>query len=102
MAEATPTSGLSNDSVRDDRDQLRLGCCVLSKEKALCHLVEPLPNSEHKEDNALLGGSALIVADITNDERFRTSELIDALSDVRFYAAVPIISPGVLRSVRIA
>ncbi|KAI3182844.1 hypothetical protein DTO027I6_10106 [Penicillium roqueforti] len=31
--------------------------------------------------------------DVTKDERFRSCEVLEALSDVRFYARVPIVSP---------
>jgi signal transduction histidine kinase/CheY-like chemotaxis protein len=93
IAEATPTLSLVDGTFRDDRDRLRLGCCVLPKESGFCHHVERLPSSGSIENSAAFGGSALVISDVTDDERFRPGRLLHAFSDVRFYAAVPIVSP---------
>ncbi|KAJ5897021.1 uncharacterized protein N7473_006420 [Penicillium subrubescens] len=93
IAEATPTLSIVGGISQDDRDRLRLGCCVLPKESGFCHHVERLPSSDSVENSAALGGSALVISDVTDDKRFRPTTLLHALSDVRFYAAVPIVSP---------
>lgn len=92
IAEATPTLSLLGGTPQDDRDQLRLGCCVLPKNKGFCHNVERLP-SDSTENSASVEDSAVVISDVTEDERFVHDNLLHALSDVRFYAAVPIVSP---------
>lgn len=92
LAEATPTLSLVGGHVRDDRDRLRLGCCSFLKDRGLCHLVSGLPSLEHDQIRWVMNGSAVVVPDVTEDW-FECSQLLDELSDVRFYAAVPIISP---------
>ncbi|KAJ5337427.1 uncharacterized protein N7506_005449 [Penicillium brevicompactum] len=89
VVEATRTLGLIGGSVRDEHDRLRLGCCVFPKERGLCQQVECL-NSEADE---VVGYSSLVVLDVTQNESFRSRQVLRALSDVRFYAAVPIVSP---------
>jgi len=93
IAEATPTLSLVGGTLRDDRDRLRLGCCVLPKESGFCHHVEHLPSLGSIDNSAAFEDSALVISDVTADERFRPGRLVHALSDVRFYAAVPIVSP---------
>ncbi|OJJ81857.1 putative sensor histidine kinase/response regulator, partial [Aspergillus glaucus CBS 516.65] len=91
LAEATPTLSLIGGHVRDDRDLLRLGCCSFPKDRGLCHLVSSLPSLECK-DRWVMNGAAVVVPDVTEDW-FESGQLLNELSDVRFYAAVPIISP---------
>ncbi|ODM20324.1 hypothetical protein SI65_03377 [Aspergillus cristatus] len=92
LAEATPTLSLVGGHVRDDRDLLRLGCCSFPKDRGLCHLVSGLPSLEHDQVRWVMNGSAVVVPDVM-EEWFECPHLLDELSDVRFYAAVPIISP---------
>lgn len=66
---------------------------MLPKENGLCHHVERLPSSGSIESSAAFRDSALVILDMTNDENFKPGRLLYALSDVRFYAAVPIVSP---------
>lgn len=84
LAEGTPSLNLVGGGTQDDRDNLLLGCCVLPKERGLCHHVEGLPASAR---------DALVVANVTVDPRIETSGLLNKLSDVRFFAAVPLVSP---------
>lgn len=93
LAEATRTLSLAGDSVQDDHDSLWLGCCVLPREKGFCKHVALLPLSEPSEDNAVVGGSALVVPDLTDDDSLKSFSLVQGLSNARFYAGVPIISP---------
>lgn len=92
LAEATPSLSLVGGHVRDDRDRLRLGCCSFPKDRGLCHLVSGLPSLEHDQVRWVMNGSAVVVPDVTEDW-FESGRLLGELSDVRFYAAVPIISP---------
>jgi signal transduction histidine kinase/GAF domain-containing protein len=93
VAEATPTLSLIGGRFRDDRERLRLGCCVLPKERGFCHHVEGLPSPQYTEQDEIVGEDSLVVLDVKENERFNSPDLLNALSDVRFYAAVPLISP---------
>ena len=93
LAEATPTLSLAGGHARNDRDRLRLGCCVFPKDRGLCTLVSSLPSAQFADDRAVVEGSAVVVPDVTEDWFQPYPPLLDPLADVRFYAAVPIISP---------
>ncbi|KAJ5787291.1 hypothetical protein N7457_002281 [Penicillium paradoxum] len=93
IAEATRTLGLIGGGVQDERDRLRLGCCVLPKERGFCQQVEGLPSWEYSEAAEVVGDSSLVVLDIQQNPHFRSRQVLHALSDVRFYASVPIVSP---------
>ncbi|PLB35266.1 putative sensor histidine kinase/response regulator [Aspergillus candidus] len=92
LAEATPSLSLVGGKVANDQEYLRLGCCVFPKERGLCNLVSGLPSSKHSHEGVVMDKSAVVISDIAHDDPFRSS-LLAALSDVRFYAGVPIISP---------
>lgn len=66
---------------------------MFPKERDICHYVESTPPREYRKDDAAVNDSTLVVLDVTQDEHFRSSKLLAALSEVRFYMAVPIISP---------
>jgi len=74
-------------------DGLLLGCCLLPKERGICQDVAALPSSEPSDDPAIAEGNALVLSDIRENCHFRQSNFADNLSEVRFYAGVPIISP---------
>ncbi|KAJ5283360.1 hypothetical protein N7505_001340 [Penicillium chrysogenum] len=93
VAEATPALNLLGGCIEDDRERLQLGCCVLPKDRGFCHHVERLPSWFSTENSGVAGASALVIMNVTKDERFRSCEVLEALSDVRFYATVPIVSP---------
>ncbi|CAG7922541.1 unnamed protein product [Penicillium olsonii] len=93
IAEATPTLSLIGGGIRDPRDRLLLGCCVLPKERGFCHHVERLPYAEYNQDDEIVGEDTLVVPDVQENERFNSPKRLKALTDVRFYAAVPILSP---------
>lgn len=93
IAEATPTLSLLGGCIKDDPGRLQFGCCVLPKDKGFCHHVERLPSWAHTENSEVAGASALVITDVTKDERLRSCEVLESLSDVRFYATVPIVSP---------
>ncbi len=93
VAEATPTLDLVGGGCRDEKDRLRLGCCVLPKEKGICHHVEGLSSRGAAEHDELRSEDAFVVMDTSKHKRFNAGNLVDAISDIRFYTAVPIISP---------
>jgi signal transduction histidine kinase len=93
IAEGTPSLSLIGGNTQDDQDRLRLGSCVLPKERGFCHHVEGLPSEQYNEHNEVVRSDSLVVNDVSKDERFRSPKLLEALSDVCFYAAVPIVSP---------
>ncbi|KAJ5581386.1 hypothetical protein N7535_000006 [Penicillium sp. DV-2018c] len=94
LAESTPSLSLLGGKIQDDRDRLRLGCCVFPKERGFCHHVEELPSEPRDDQDRVVNSGYFAVNDVTKDERFRSPNLLEAFSDVRFYAAVPIVSPG--------
>ncbi|PLN76814.1 hypothetical protein BDW42DRAFT_188434 [Aspergillus taichungensis] len=92
LAEATPSLSLVGGKVANDQEHLRLGCCVFPKGRGLCNLVSGLLSSTHLNEGVVMDKSAVIISNISDDDRVRSS-LLPALSDVHFYAAVPIVSP---------
>ncbi|KAJ5792792.1 uncharacterized protein N7503_008770 [Penicillium pulvis] len=92
LAEATPTVSIVGGHTTNDSERLKLGCCVFPKERGLCYYVET-SRSQDKENGRK--DSALVSLDVAKDERFTTNklQLLGPLSDVRFFAAVPILSP---------
>lgn len=80
-------------SFSQGRDPIRLGCCAFPKDRGLCKLVSDLPSAQYAHDGAVVDGSAVVVLDVRENTFQQSSQLLDLLSDVRFYAAVPIISP---------
>ncbi|KAJ5101210.1 hypothetical protein N7456_007262 [Penicillium angulare] len=93
LAEATPTLSLIGGHVAKDGEHLKLGCCVFPKEKSICHYVDSIPARGPYDGEAGAYDSRLVVLDITKDHRFEASKLHPALSEMRFYMAVPLISP---------
>ncbi|PKY00690.1 hypothetical protein P168DRAFT_299605 [Aspergillus campestris IBT 28561] len=92
LAEATPSLSLVGGKVANDQEHLRLGCCVFPKARGLCNLVSGLSSSTHSHEGVVMDKSAVVISDIPHDDPLRSS-LLAALSDVHFYAGVPIISP---------
>ncbi|KAL2869760.1 putative sensor histidine kinase/response regulator [Aspergillus lucknowensis] len=86
LAEGTGSSCL------DGRDKLRLGCCVMSNENGVCTSVAGLPLSRPSDDPAIVGGSALVVADIYERRRVKEYETIYEHFGARFCAGVPIVA----------
>lgn len=93
IAEATPTLSLTGGGIRDTRDRLILGCCILPKERGFCHHVERLPSPKYTKHDEVVGDDTLIVPDVRENQRLKSQKRIKALENVRFYAAVPIVSP---------
>ncbi|GKZ27675.1 hypothetical protein AbraIFM66951_006142 [Aspergillus brasiliensis] len=93
LAEATPTISLTGGRFQDDRERLKLGCCIFPKDRGFCQLVEGFRPGEHEKERGLVRDSAIVILDVTEDERVRSRNRLDALCDVRFYAGVPIVSP---------
>lgn len=92
LAEATPTISLTGGRFQDERERLKLGCCVLPKDRGFCQLVEGLLLGENKESGSV-EARTLVILDMTRDERIKSRNLLDELSDVRFYVGAPIVSP---------
>lgn len=93
LTEATPTLSLVGGHAGDERDALRVGTCIFPRERGLCTFVSTLPSPNYPDDPAVVDGSAVVVSDVTKEDRFQCARLLSLLADVRFYAAVPIISP---------
>jgi len=93
LAEATPTLSLIGGRVASEPERLRLGCCVFSKERGICHYVESRTRREQRKDDTDVNDSTLVVLDMNQDERLQSFKWPSTLSDVQFYVAVPIISP---------
>lgn len=93
LAEATPTLSLIGGHVASEPERLSLGCCVFSKEKGLCHYVERGAARDNSKDKNEADDGVVVVLDASQDERFRSSKLLPAFSQARFYVAVRITSP---------
>ncbi|KGO69340.1 CheY-like superfamily [Penicillium italicum] len=93
VAEATQTLSLIGGRVQNERDRLRLGCCLFPKERGFCQQVEQLPSWNYSEADKVVGDSSVVVLDVKENESFRSRQVLHALCDVRFYASVPIVSP---------
>lgn len=93
LVEATPTLSLSGGHITNDTERLILGCCVFPKERSICHYAEAMPPHGSEGNNAGNHDDALVVLDMTQDKRFESSKLQAALSEMRFFMVVPIISP---------
>ncbi|KAJ5217809.1 uncharacterized protein N7469_011434 [Penicillium citrinum] len=95
LVEATPTLSLVGGRFADDAERLILGSCIFPKKRGICHYVDFAQHrrrSNGETDDADDGGN-LIVLDVTQDNRFDHTQLQDGISDMRFFTAVPIISP---------
>lgn len=77
----------------NESERLNLGCCVFAKEKGLCHYVERSPLGGQNRAEKHVDDGICLVLDTSQDERFKSPKLLPALSETRFYVAVPIISP---------
>lgn len=93
LAEGTPSLSLVGGAPENECDKMLLGSCLLPKERGLCHHVESLPISACMQGGESVEGGAMVVGDVKNDSRIKSSELLSILSNVRFFAAVPLISP---------
>ncbi|KAJ5842256.1 hypothetical protein N7534_012086 [Penicillium rubens] len=71
VAEATPALNLLGGCIKDDRERLQLGCCVLPKDRSFCHHVERLPSWFSTDNSGVAGASALVIMDVTKDEAFQ-------------------------------
>lgn len=100
LAEAVWSLSISGDQPERDNGLL-MGCRALAKDQGFCHLLLDASSSQQQqgdgeempEDDALLERGALVVLDTKEDKRFKDSSLHGALTETRFYAAIPIISP---------
>lgn len=92
LAEATPTLSLVGGHVANNAEQLILGCCILPKERGLCHCIELTHHCrDHSEDTGDNDRSC-VALDVMQNEHFDCAKLQDWLSEIRFFMAVPIIS----------
>ncbi|KAL4747977.1 hypothetical protein BDW72DRAFT_162631 [Aspergillus terricola var. indicus] len=89
LTEATRTLSLQDDRVHVDGDALWLGSSVIPKEDGICHLVcqeSSLNASQCESDPAC----ALVVPDLTKDDRFNKRHYVVKAPHLRFFAGVPI------------
>ncbi|KAJ6121336.1 hypothetical protein N7512_003801 [Penicillium capsulatum] len=93
LAEATPTLSLVGGKVAAENERLLLGCCVFPKEKGVCHYVESSATRQLRGEEARANQSTLVALDMVQDERFDPSNMLGALTKVRFLIVMPIISP---------
>lgn len=93
LAEATPTLSLIGGHAAHEEEKLLLGCCVLPKEKGLCHYVTTSQQREFSNEQGYPDDHSIYSLDVSKDPRIKSASLLPALSTVRFFAAVPIISP---------
>jgi signal transduction histidine kinase len=93
IAEATPSLDLFGGGFQNVKERLLLGCCLFPKEKGICQHVERLQSGETAEQDEFLGQDACVVLDARENEQVSAKDLIEPLADMRFFAAVPIVSP---------
>ncbi|KAL6229567.1 hypothetical protein BDW75DRAFT_224931 [Aspergillus navahoensis] len=89
LTEATRTLSLQDDRVHVDGDALWLGSSVIPKEDGICHLVcqESSLNARQCDSDA---ACALVVPDLTKDDRFNKRQYVVKAPHLRFFAGVPI------------
>lgn len=66
---------------------------MLPKEKGLCRCVTSSRSKDHAKGDDDADDYSVVSLDVTKDDRFKSNNLLSVLSQVRFFAAVPIISP---------
>ncbi|KAL4780387.1 hypothetical protein BJX76DRAFT_338103 [Aspergillus varians] len=95
LAEATRTLSLQDDRVHLDGDGLWLGSSVIPKEDGIWHYVceDSSLNAGQSESDKNAGSErhcALVVPDMTKDERFNTRPYVVNAPHLRFFAGVPL------------
>lgn len=85
IAESTQNLSLQNDDGDGEEDEngLWLGCCYLGYERSFC---------KHVFDRSETG-DAIVVLDMTQDDRFKEHRDVLEFPHVRFMASAPILSP---------
>ncbi|EAW09112.1 putative sensor histidine kinase/response regulator [Aspergillus clavatus NRRL 1] len=93
LAESTRTLSLQDDRVHVEGDALWLGSSVIAKPDGICHYVceEDQLNVGYKELEGR-GPCALVISDMTKDDRCRQRQYVVNAPHLRFYAGVPIMS----------
>lgn len=94
LAEATNAGPAGSDG----KDDLRLGCCIVSREDGVCMDIANLPlgknPSENQNPDIVAGGSALFMTDLNKrEEQAGKYSLVHRLLKADFCAGVPIIAP---------
>ncbi|KAL4995223.1 hypothetical protein BDV10DRAFT_175163 [Aspergillus recurvatus] len=89
LTEATRTLSLQDDRVHVDGDALWLGSSVIPKDDGICHLVcqESSLNARQCDSDP---ACALVVPDLTKDERFNKRQYVVKAPQLRFFAGVPL------------
>ncbi|KAF7595945.1 hypothetical protein BBP40_004091 [Aspergillus hancockii] len=92
LAESTRTLSLQDDRVHVEGDALWLGSSVIPKPDGICHYVCD-PTQLNAGQEALSGGDfALVISDLTQDDRTKERAYVRNAPHLRFYAGVPILS----------
>ncbi|KAI9374448.1 hypothetical protein BJX61DRAFT_302371 [Aspergillus egyptiacus] len=91
LAESTRTLSLQDDRVHVDGDALWLGSSVIPREEGVCHFVLDDANlNAGQSESDPERRCALVIPDLTKDERFRCRQYVVNAPHLRFYAGVPI------------
>ncbi|PYH80547.1 putative sensor histidine kinase/response regulator [Aspergillus uvarum CBS 121591] len=94
LAEATRTLSLQDDRVHKDGDALWLGSSAIQKCDGVCHYVCDYEQLNAGEESPSNGGGpfALVIPDMTKDDRTKNRGYVVNAPSLRFYAGVPIFS----------
>ncbi len=95
LAEATRTLSLQTDIAQQQCDELWLGATVLPKGHGICeHTVKLSPMYEMSSTGIYMEVTSQVIPDLRKDERFKDKAYVTGSPGARFYAGVPIRSPG--------
>ncbi|OCL05287.1 hypothetical protein AOQ84DRAFT_323190 [Glonium stellatum] len=95
LAEATRTLSLQTSTGIDPEDNLWWGTSILPKDNAICDYTVRLPVEYEKQQGGNSNDiTALVINDLSLDERFKDKPYVTGKPYLRFYAGVPIRSPN--------
>lgn len=94
LAEATRTAGLVTGRSELPEDDLAFGTSIFPKEQSICYYTVKLPWGHPPPFDKYALHPALIVNDLTLDDRFKKYPFVEGAPHSRFYAGVPIRTPS--------